>query len=212
MGQSSCRETAGFTMLEALVAIVVLAIGVLGVANLLIKSFRFSQQASYDTLALQLASDMADRMRANNAQMLASNSGYFFDTSTGAPAVPTGANFFTTPCASGSTVCAANMVTFDLAEWTRRVQTALPGGRAVICRDSSIYSNAAGYTWACNATAGGTGQASDSPIVIKMGWVSRFTDKPGVDVATGTAMPDTQAANGSATPQIVIVANPGVSN
>lgn len=212
MGQSSCRGTAGFTMLEALVAIVVLAIGVLGVANLLIKSFRFSQQASYDTLALQLASDMADRMRANSAQMLASNSSYFFDTSIGAPAVPTGANFFTTPCTSGSPVCAANMVTFDLAEWTRRVQTALPGGRAVICRDSSIYSTSAGYTWACNATAGGTGQANDSPIVIKMGWVSRFADKPGVDVATGTTMPDTQAADGSATPQIVIVANPGVSN
>ena len=62
MGQSRCRGAAGFTMLEALVAIVVLAFGVLGVANLLIKSFRFAQQSSYDVVALQLANDMADRI------------------------------------------------------------------------------------------------------------------------------------------------------
>jgi type IV pilus assembly protein PilV len=73
-------------MLEALVAIVVLAFGVLGVANLLIKSFRFAQQSSYDVVALQLANDMADRMRANLVQ---TNAGAFdnFDTKLGIPQI-----------------------------------------------------------------------------------------------------------------------------
>lgn len=205
MGQSRCREAAGFTMLEALVAIVVLAFGVLGVANLLIKSFRFAQQSSYDVVALQLANDMADRMRANLVQVDATPFANF-DTKNGTPQVSDAANLYKTACTSDATTCQPISIAFDIAEWTRRVTSSLPGGRAVICRDTNAYSLTSGYIWDCNAAPGGTGSATDAPLVLKIGWVSRFND------STDAGTPDGRAADGSATVQIVVVITPGVAS
>lgn len=199
MGQSRCREAAGFTMLEALVAIVVLAFGVLGVANLLIKSFRFAQQSSYDVVALQLANDMADRMRSNVLQV---NAGTFtnFDTLAGIPQLSDANNLYAAACGGASAVCQPIAAAFDIAEWARRVTSTLPGGRAVICRDTNTWT-AIGYSWACNGAGGG-----NAPLVVKIGWISRFNDSTDASTADG------KAADGSATVQIVVVVSPGVSS
>ncbi|SDC20318.1 type IV pilus assembly protein PilV [Cupriavidus sp. YR651] len=211
MGQSRCRRAAGFTMLEALVAIVVLAFGVLGVANLLIKSFRFAQQSSYDIVAMQLANDMAERMRSNGNL---TDSGTFnaIDTQNGAPVVTGPGNLYNGACTGGAATCAPLAANFELAEWTQRVQSSLPGGRAIICRDATTYGLTTGYQWACNAATGGTNSTTDTPLVIKIGWVSRFTDRQGTDIATGTTMTDSVGANGTATPQMVVVVLPGVKS
>jgi type IV pilus assembly protein PilV len=55
----------GFTLLEILVAIVVLSIGLLGLAGLQAVSLNNNQVAYYRAIATQQAYDMADRMRAN---------------------------------------------------------------------------------------------------------------------------------------------------
>jgi type IV pilus assembly protein PilV len=48
------------------------------------------------------------------------------------------------------------------AAWQNRA-AALPGGRAVACRDPSPWDDAAGaYRWACAPTAG--------PLLVKLGW------------------------------------------
>jgi len=208
MGQARCRA-AGFTMLEALVAIIVLAFGVLGVANLLIKSFRFAQQSSYDIVALQLANDMADRMRANEAQTL---NKAFDNIDTGSPGAQLSdtSNLYKTACTAAPIDCAPVTAAFDIAEWVNRVQSSLPGGRAVICRDANTYSLTSGYDWPCSQPD--ASNPSNTPLVIKIGWVSRFTDRQGADVAAGTTMPDSAAANGSATPQLVVVVLPGVNS
>lgn len=205
MGQSRCREAAGFTMLEALVAIVVLAFGVLAVANLLIKSFRFAQQSSYDVTALQLANDISDRMRANFAQI---NAGAFdnFDTKLGIPQISDTTNLYKTPCTGTPAVCSATSAAFDIAEWSRRVTSSLPNGRAVICRDANTFTPGSGYDWNCHALAGATGSLSDTPLVVKIGWASRFQD------SSDTGTPDGNKADGSATVQIVVVVAPGVAN
>ncbi len=56
---------AGFSIVEALVALVVLSIGMLGIAALYVESLRAGRSAIYRTQAVNLASDMADRIRAN---------------------------------------------------------------------------------------------------------------------------------------------------
>lgn len=49
------------------------------------------------------------------------------------------------------------------AAWTARAAAALPGGRAVICRDSSPWDDTAGaYRWACEPAAG--------PLLVKVAW------------------------------------------
>ena len=55
----------GFTLIEVLVALVVLSIGLLGIAALHIDGVRTGYSALQRTHAVNLASDMADRIRAN---------------------------------------------------------------------------------------------------------------------------------------------------
>lgn len=55
----------GISLVEALVALLVLSIGMLGIAALFVESVRSSRTALLRTQAVNLVSDMADRIRAN---------------------------------------------------------------------------------------------------------------------------------------------------
>jgi type IV pilus assembly protein PilV len=57
----------GFTLVEVLVALVVISVGMLGIAGLYLESLRAGRSALYRTQAVSLAADMADRIRANPA-------------------------------------------------------------------------------------------------------------------------------------------------
>lgn len=59
------RLDAGFTLTEVLVALVVMAVGMLGIAALYVEGLRAGRTAIYRVTAVTLASDMADRIRAN---------------------------------------------------------------------------------------------------------------------------------------------------
>lgn len=59
------RPQAGFSMVEVMVALVVLAVGMLGMASLYVTTLRSSGSAISRMQAVNLASDMADRIRAN---------------------------------------------------------------------------------------------------------------------------------------------------
>lgn len=56
---------AGFSMIEVLIALIVLAFGLLGFALLQTMNLRFTQSANYKTEATNLAYDLLDQMRAN---------------------------------------------------------------------------------------------------------------------------------------------------
>lgn len=98
----------GFSLIEVLVAIVVLSIGLLGLAALQVSGLRVGQSSFYRAQAAQLATDMADRLRANAGQARTCE----LDL---ADATPTGA-----------TTCER-----DLAEWRTRLR-ALPGGNGAV--------------------------------------------------------------------------------
>lgn len=55
-------------MIEVLVALVILAVGLLGFALLQTMNLRFTQSANYRTQATNLAYDLLDQMRANRYQ------------------------------------------------------------------------------------------------------------------------------------------------
>jgi type IV pilus assembly protein PilV len=70
------RKPRGFTLLETLIALVVLSVGLLGAAALLLGSLRGHAGALRRVAALSLAGDMAARIRANP------RGGAHYDTST----------------------------------------------------------------------------------------------------------------------------------
>ncbi|MGI9304444.1 MAG: type IV pilus modification protein PilV, partial [Gammaproteobacteria bacterium] len=61
------KKIRGFTLLEVLIATVVLSIGLIGLAALMIQGQKFNRSALNRSQATFIAYDMADRMRANRA-------------------------------------------------------------------------------------------------------------------------------------------------
>lgn len=63
----AAHSIAGFSLIEVMVALIVLSIGMLGIAGMQVRGLQFGQQALVSTRAIGLAGDMADRIRANSA-------------------------------------------------------------------------------------------------------------------------------------------------
>ncbi len=124
----------GFTLIEVLVAMFVLALGLLGLAGLQASALKNNQSAYYRSQATQLAYDIADRMRANlaEAKNFATSQ---YDSDVLAPTSATNqANCKTTTGCS-----TAQMAQQDLFEWNQQVTTLLPLGTGTINASGFIY-------------------------------------------------------------------------
>lgn len=99
----------GMTLIEILVAIVILSIGLLGLAGLQLKGMQVNQGSTYRWQAAALAEDLADRIRADSA---GAKAGYY--------AITAGVAGSTSPNAGTAAA---------LQEWLSRVK-ALPSGSA----------------------------------------------------------------------------------
>lgn len=64
--RNGARASSGFSLIEVLIALVVLALGLLGFALLQTMNLRYTQGANQRTQATNLAYDLIDQMRANN--------------------------------------------------------------------------------------------------------------------------------------------------
>lgn len=118
------RIQIGFTVVETMVALVVLAIGMLGIAALYIESLRSGQTAVSYSNAVTLASAMADKIRANGSATVA-YTGAAVGNGTGGTA---GNN-----CVNGLTDCsAAQLAADDWFWWYEDVKAQLPQGRSAV--------------------------------------------------------------------------------
>ena len=98
----------GVSLIEVLVAVVILSIGLLGLAGLQAGGLRVGHGAMYRSLAAQYAYDMADRMRANPSAARAGS----YDLSLGTAF----------PVTLGDT-----LATSDVNDWMTRMRAVLPG-------------------------------------------------------------------------------------
>lgn len=125
MNHPRARRTSGFTLIEVLVSLIVLGIGLLGVAKLMLVSTRTNDSAYLRTQALELANGMLDNMRANRASAVLSS----YQVALGPYANP-GVN-----CLLGTPCTAAQLATYDLYQWKTRLSAptgALPGGDGTV--------------------------------------------------------------------------------
>jgi type IV pilus assembly protein PilV len=121
-------RAAGFTLIEVLVSMVILSIGLLGVAKLLLYSARSNDSAYLRSQATALAYEMLEDLRANSTQAAAGA----YDTALAAAPVNPG---FT--CAAAA---CANLALYDLYQWKLRLNAssgvapagALPSGQGAV--------------------------------------------------------------------------------
>ena len=106
----------GFTLLEVLIALLVLSIGLLGLAALQTTGLRSNEMASMRTTSTMLTYDISDRMRANPQGTV--DSDYVIDS---------GPVTGTVPDCTSADCTTAQMATFDLSQWKTAVAQ-LPGG------------------------------------------------------------------------------------
>lgn len=180
------RHVAGFTLLEVLIAILVLALGLAGGIAMQLHAMRTRHESALLSASVQMGAAMADRIRANAGQV----PGVYLGVDVGADAGPLPAAP-DHPCRADP--CdAAQIARLDVHEFARQVRAALPSGRARICRDAQPYV-AGRLRWACSGAAG-------DPLVVKIGWRGRRPDgTPERDGARG-ALPGVAIVVAGATP------------
>ncbi|MCP5132161.1 MAG: type IV pilus modification protein PilV [Gammaproteobacteria bacterium] len=110
----------GFTLMEVLVAVIVLSIGLLGLASLQAVGLRNNQSALLRSQSTVLAYEAVDRMRANRSAAL--NGNYNTDFSTSA-----------LTCVSNPTL-SGTIAQIDLIQWKNSLACSLPSGDGKIER------------------------------------------------------------------------------
>ncbi len=116
----------GFTLVEVMVALVIFTISLLGLAGLQAAALRDNHLANQNTIATQLAEDMAERIRANPPGI--SNGDY------SAISVQPGEQ----DCYGGS--CTSGQIAqMDAYQWFAAIQSTLPSGTGTVTASGSQF-------------------------------------------------------------------------
>lgn len=150
----------GYSLIEVLVAMFILAVGVLGAAATQAVALRMRHDSDLMTAAVRLGATLGERLRANPS----STDAYLFefDAVAGArPAAPT------MQCFAGANCSAAQLAAFDIHDISHTLSSSFPGGRIRVCRDAQPWDAARhSLRWQCADGAG-------APLVVKIGWRER---------------------------------------
>jgi type IV pilus assembly protein PilV len=127
----------GFTLVEVLVSIVVLAVGLLGLAGLQLISLKAADSAYHRSQASILVDDIVDRMRANRANAVAGS--YNIDIG---DASPTG----------------TSIAEVDLANWRAQVSGSLTSGDGAVAVNAATHITTITIQWDDSRAGGDTDQ------------------------------------------------------
>jgi len=177
------------TLVEVLVALIIFALGMLGAGGLILSSLRSSQYSSNASIAISLARDYGEIMQMIPASVQATS-----EAGTGNTFAIDSSSTMNVPaqkCKSTACTDANDMITWNVWEWAQRVKTELPGGRAVVCKDTAPKDTDGLYRWACNE--------SGTMTVIKFGWQAK-TGAAG----TGDNILSATDANNVVRPKLVV--------
>jgi len=115
------KSQSGFSLVEVLIALIIMSVGMLGIAGLYVQSMQAGRTSLFRHHAVTLAGDVADRIRANPRAGAAYTSG--------------GTN---NNCVATGTDCdEAQMADNDIFLWNQQAGETLPGGQVQIIFDNS---------------------------------------------------------------------------
>lgn len=114
----------GFSLIEVLVALVILSLGMLGIARMLFVAHKANSSSYSRQQAVQSAYDIIDRIRANRQVAIAGGYNVNNLVTSGAPTIPS------SPSANcDSSTCTANqLAAYDTWYWLARDVARLPNG------------------------------------------------------------------------------------
>lgn len=112
----------GITLIESMIALVVAALGILGIVGVQMRTLTDTTTTVRRAQAIRLIEDLSERMKVNPNALLGI-SDYKSDYAKKA------SDYSGSDCAA--TACSAdNLVTYDLNQWRKTVEQTLPGGQA----------------------------------------------------------------------------------
>ncbi|MHB1273186.1 MAG: type IV pilus modification protein PilV [Rhodanobacter sp.] len=116
------RTSDGFTLIEVLIAVLILSVGLLGIAGTLLSAMRSSTSNYLKQQAVQHAYDIVDRMHSNLKVAEDPSSGNPYIAALTAPAATIATDCTATSCT------AAQMAAYDVWQWQTALKNNLPGG------------------------------------------------------------------------------------
>jgi type IV pilus assembly protein PilV len=137
------KQARGFSLIEVLVSLLILSLGLLGVAGLQTTSLRSNQTAYFRSQATAAASDIIDRMRAN-PQGVADGKYNAINSAD----LPTDPNCINSGCD------ASDLADNDIIDWASNTLSSLPSGAGTVSVDDM----------------GTAADASDDVFVVNISW------------------------------------------
>ncbi|NRA53305.1 MAG: type IV pilus modification protein PilV [Gammaproteobacteria bacterium] len=135
----------GFSLLEVLIAVSILAVAMLGIAAMQLMSIKDNRDAYFRSQAVLLSQDMAERMRSNKSQISAYN-GINTNTSYSDPGC--------SPCTP------TQIVSLDKYEWSKKIKSTtnmtqlIPSAQGTVTESAGIYTIS--VSWQADAATAST--------------------------------------------------------
>jgi type IV pilus assembly protein PilV len=156
------RRSGGYALLEALIAVIVAAVGFIGAARMQTFGMKLASSSQARQKATLLGYQMTDRIRANQ---LGFARGRYND-----------------PGAGGALTCLASgcspddLAAADVKLWLNDVAAQLPGGQGKVCIDSTPDDDpkASAADWKCDGLG--------SVLAVKVAWTDRVASSVFVTV------------------------------
>lgn len=162
----------GFSLVEILVAIVVLSFGMLGMVGMQAYSLQSNRDARLQAQAASLARELAELVRSNRVTAVKTGvDNPYLGTFSTPLAMTTPSYCLSSANAATGCTTPADVATAQMTEWLARVDDELPSARIAVCFDASPYDSNGLPQWGCNATG------SDETIIIKIGWTRSSTNR-----------------------------------
>ncbi len=141
----------GFSLVEVLIALIIMSVGMLGIASLYVQSMQAGRTSLFRHNAVTLAGDVADRIRANRT------AGAVYEAAAGQD----------NNCIAGGTNCSApQMAAHDILIWQQQAQDTLPNGVVVVNFDGTT--NPPTYTITVNWVEAGRAQTYSFNVPISV--------------------------------------------
>lgn len=159
-------------MIEALVALLVLALGVMGLAGIQTRTLVDARSTNERAVAVRMTEDLMERMEANATEPPNS-----YVVGWGSPGTAT--DCFTTACTP------TQLAAFDLAQWKTSLSQLLPGGDArifVSTTDATQFGVMVGWN---ETQAKNQGSASTTELAQYTGRLAVTTGVDGITCPTG---------------------------